>query len=100
MNSSEITKADRATSIVTEDLMIDSDTPGIGLHLRHRRHGFPNSFSAQKTLLMMHGARFASHSLYDVPLDGVSFLDFAALQPSGLGRLGHMNLGPDVDCAN
>jgi pimeloyl-ACP methyl ester carboxylesterase len=65
-------------SIFAEDLMIDSDTPGVRLHLRHKRLASRTSFSAEKTLLMMHEATYASGSLYDVPLDGISFLDFAA----------------------
>jgi pimeloyl-ACP methyl ester carboxylesterase len=65
-------------AIFAEDLMIDSDTPNIRLHLRHKRLACRSSFSVEKTLLMMHGATYASGSLYDVPLDGISFLDFAA----------------------
>ncbi len=60
-------------AVVAEDLMIDSDTPGIQLHLRRKHAAGRQQFSAEKTLLMMHGATYACGSLFDVPLDGYCF---------------------------
>lgn len=74
----QIEKAHSEKSILTEDLMIESDTGGIRLHLRHKRREVENGFSAQKTLLLMHGATYSSGSLFDVPFAGISLLDYLA----------------------
>lgn len=65
-------------AIVAEDLMIPSDTPGISLHLRNKRPAALKTFSAERTILMMHGATYSSGSLFDVPLGGSSFMDHLA----------------------
>ncbi|MEY9109120.1 pimeloyl-ACP methyl ester carboxylesterase [Bradyrhizobium yuanmingense] len=64
--------------IVVEDLMIPSDTAGISLHLRNKRPAALETFSAERTILMMHGATYSSGSLFDTPLGGVSFMDYLA----------------------
>ncbi|RWP99107.1 MAG: alpha/beta hydrolase [Mesorhizobium sp.] len=66
--------------IVTEHHRILSDTPGIELHVRHKRPANPSEFSASKTIVMVHGATFSSGSLYDVPLGGFSFMDYLAVR--------------------
>lgn len=64
--------------IVTEDLRIPSDTPGIELYVRNKRPASMNTFSNEKTIVMVHGATYSIGSLYDVELDGFSFLDYLA----------------------
>jgi pimeloyl-ACP methyl ester carboxylesterase len=66
--------------ISTEHFQIPSDTPGINLHVLNKRDLNIKSFSAERTILMMHGATFSSGSLYDVAHDGYSFVDYLALQ--------------------
>ncbi|STQ44270.1 proline-specific peptidase [Ewingella americana] len=70
----------RVDEIHSESLMINSDTPGISLHLRHKYLPSTNAFTADNTLVMVHGATYSSGSLYDVRLDGVSFMDALALR--------------------
>src|SRR5471030_1490258 len=67
-------------NIVTESIMIDSDTPGIRLHLRRKYLRSQAAFTADNTLVMIHGATYSSGSLYDVRLDGLSFMDALALR--------------------
>lgn len=64
--------------IVTEDLHIPSDTPGIELYVRNKRPASMNTFSNEKTIVMVHGATYSIGSLYDVELDGFTFLDYLA----------------------
>ncbi|WP_207482794.1 alpha/beta hydrolase [Arenibaculum pallidiluteum] len=64
-----------APDLVVEDLMIPSDTPGISLHLRNKRPRSLEAFSAERTVLLMHGATYSSESLFDVPLGGFSLMD-------------------------
>lgn len=71
--------AGRAPAIRTENLTIDSDTPGIRLHLRHKRLASRTHFAADRTVLLMHGATFASASLFDVPATGGSLMDNLAV---------------------
>jgi len=66
------------TNIVTEDLRIPSDTPGIELCVRNKRPASLNTFSNEKTIVMVHGATYPIGSLYDVKLDGFTFLDYLA----------------------
>lgn len=66
------------TQIQCEDLMIDGDTKGIQLHLRHKWNAAMEGPRAEKTLLMMHGATYASGSVFDVKLEGSSFMDLLA----------------------
>lgn len=62
-------------AILAEDLMIPSDTDGIRLHLRRKRLASQDRFPADRTVLMMHGATYSSASLFDVAVDGGSFMD-------------------------
>jgi len=68
-----------ASAIRTQDISIPSDTPGIALHLRRKRLAAVERFTADRTVLMMHGATFSSASLFDVPVDGLSLMDELAL---------------------
>jgi len=64
--------------IVTEDFTIPSDTPGINLHIRNKRQHARDAFADERVLLMTHGATYSSASVYDVELDGFSFMDYLA----------------------
>ena len=66
------------TELASEKLFIPSGTHGIDLHLRNRRPATMDDFSAERTIVMVHGASFSSGSLYDVPFGGFSFIDFLA----------------------
>ena len=78
MNQHAPARADKP-EIVVEDLMIPSDTAGISLHLRNKRSAALTTFAAERTILMMHGATYASESLFDTPLGGLSFMDHLAV---------------------
>lgn len=66
-------------AIAVEDMMIPSDTPDIQLHLRRKRV-MGGDGSAGQSVLLAHGATYPSGSLFDVRLDGLSFMDHLALQ--------------------
>ncbi|MBY5348191.1 MULTISPECIES: alpha/beta hydrolase [Rhizobium] len=69
-----------AGEIVFDEHYVDSGTDGIKLYLRNKRRRDHKAFLAEKTIVMVHGATFSSGSLYDVPLNGMSFIDFLANQ--------------------
>ncbi|GGI29652.1 alpha/beta hydrolase [Bradyrhizobium guangdongense] len=69
-----------SADLVVEDFMIPSDSAGISLHLRNKRAAAQKACSAERTILMVHGATYSSTSLFDVPLGGTSFMDHLAAQ--------------------
>jgi len=68
----------KLNDVVTEDLLIASDTAGIQIHVRNKRLASVKTFSAERTVVLMHGATFSSGSLFDVRVAGFSFLDYLA----------------------
>lgn len=67
-----------ANLILTDELFVSSDTPGIEIHIRNKRLACKSAFGAARTIVLMHGATYSSCSLFDTPLDGYSFMDFLA----------------------
>ncbi|WP_253806158.1 alpha/beta hydrolase [Paenibacillus sp. Cedars] len=68
----------KSISIVSEKFNIASDTPGIELSVLNKRPTSMTVFSNEKTIVMVHGATYPIGSLYDVELDGFTFLDYLA----------------------
>jgi len=67
----------KAGSLVSEDFMIASDTPGIELYVRNKRFADHQS-SSNKTVLFVHGATYPSETSFDLKLDGLSWMDYIA----------------------
>src|SRR5687767_6147707 len=77
--AADIPAADKLPELVTEQRMIESDTPGIRLYLRNKRlPGTPAA--AERTLLYVHGATYPAETAFDLALDGVSWMDYIAAQ--------------------
>ena len=70
---------DRISDLVTQDLRIASDTPGIELFLRNKH---PKDWAATsgRVLLYVHGATYPSETAFDLKLDGMSWMDYIAAQ--------------------
>jgi pimeloyl-ACP methyl ester carboxylesterase len=66
------------TALHTENLAIASDTPGISLHLRHKRRADIAQFGPERTVLLMHGATLPAESLFDVQVGQGAFMDVLA----------------------
>src|SRR5438874_10482633 len=64
--------------LVTDSYMIPSRDPGIQLHVRNKRPEGMIQFSPEKTLLYVHGTSQAASSTFDLPLDGLSWMDYIA----------------------
>jgi pimeloyl-ACP methyl ester carboxylesterase len=63
--------------IVMEEAMVPSD-PGISVYVRNKRPASMSSFSAEKTVLFVHGATYPSETAFDLRLDGTSWMDYIA----------------------
>lgn len=64
--------------LASENLRIASDTPGIELYLRNKRPAEVKTFAAERILLYVHGATYPAESAFDLPLAGLSWMDYVA----------------------
>lgn len=62
--------------VTAEDHLIDGRGDGVQLFLRNKR---PVEQDAIGSMVLLHGATFSSISLFDVDVDGASFMDVLAL---------------------
>ena len=67
-----------APELVVEEFMIPSADPGIRLYVRNKHPADQQGFAAERTLLFVHGASQPAESTFDLPLDGLSWMDFIA----------------------
>ncbi|MDB5581990.1 MAG: alpha/beta hydrolase [Bradyrhizobium sp.] len=67
-----------AANIVAEEIMIASDTPGIGLFVRNKRRADLATFSSEKTILFVAGSTYPASTSFDLPLAGMSWMDHLA----------------------
>ncbi len=67
-----------AAEITTEEFMIPSADAGIQLYVRNKHPKGLTKFSAERTLLYVHGSTYPSETAFDLPLDDLSWMDFIA----------------------
>lgn len=66
--------------IVTETIMVPARDPGIQLHVRNKRPATLAKFGSDRIVLFVHGATYSAESGFDLPLNGLSWMDFVAQQ--------------------
>jgi pimeloyl-ACP methyl ester carboxylesterase len=64
--------------MVTDEMMIPSDTPGIDLYVRSKRLALFGQFTETTVLLYVHGATYPSETAFDLRLDGISWMEYMA----------------------
>jgi pimeloyl-ACP methyl ester carboxylesterase len=64
----------------TESYTVPAATPGIQLYVRNKHPAGATSFTAEKILLFVHGATYPASTTFDLPLDGMSMMDYIARQ--------------------
>jgi len=64
--------------IVAEEMMVPSDTAGINLFVRNKRPANLTRFTSENTVLFVAGSTYAASATFDLPLDGLSFMDHLA----------------------
>ncbi len=67
-----------ADELVMEEFMVPAVDSGIELYVRNKRPKNLSSFSAEKTLLYVHGATYPSETAFDLRLNGLSWMDYIA----------------------
>ena len=66
------------TALATEEFMVPSDTPGIQLYVRNKHPRGQNAYAPEKVVLFLHGAVTPSETVLDIPLGGISWMDYIA----------------------
>jgi pimeloyl-ACP methyl ester carboxylesterase len=67
-----------ADAVVSEEMMIPSDTAGIELFVRNKRRSDLVRFSGDKTVLFVAGSTYPASASFDLRLDGLSWMDHLA----------------------
>jgi pimeloyl-ACP methyl ester carboxylesterase len=69
---------ERSRGLGTESYLIPSGDPGIELYVRNKHAEGMTAFSAERTILYVHGATSPGEATFDLPVDGVSWMDYLA----------------------
>jgi pimeloyl-ACP methyl ester carboxylesterase len=64
--------------ILMEEFLIPAVDPGIMLYVRNKHVENLKTVSAEKILLFVHGATYPSETTFDLPLNGLSWMDYVA----------------------
>src|SRR5919206_129317 len=72
------TAAATEPKIVTEEFMVPAKDPGIQLYVRNKHPEGISQYGPERTLLFVHGSTYPAEAAFDLPLDGMSWMDFIA----------------------
>ena len=70
----------RQHKLETRGSSIPSVDPGIELYMRNKHPAGMTTFSADRTLLFVHGATYPAETAFDLPIEGESMMDLIAQQ--------------------
>jgi pimeloyl-ACP methyl ester carboxylesterase len=71
--------AQAGPKLVMEEFTVPAkDDPGIKLYVRNKRPEAMTQFSAEKTVVFVHGATYPAETAFDLQLGGQSWMDFIA----------------------
>jgi pimeloyl-ACP methyl ester carboxylesterase len=65
-------------SLVMHEEMIASEGPGLRLYLRNKHRQDQTGFTAEKTVLYVHGSTYPAETAFDLPLSGLSWMEHIA----------------------
>ena len=64
--------------VIVESYFVPAKDPGIQLYVRNKRPEGVLKFGPDKILLLVHGATYPAETMFDLPLGGVSWMDYVA----------------------
>jgi pimeloyl-ACP methyl ester carboxylesterase len=70
--------AEPAPQIVMQEFMIPTADAGVRLYVRNKHPANLHDFRAERTLLFVHGATYPAETSFDLPLNGLSWMDYIA----------------------
>src|SRR5690349_4269248 len=65
-------------SIVKEEFMVPASDAGIGLYVRNKHPADMTAPKGERIALFVHGATYPSETAFDLPLNGMSWMDYIA----------------------
>ncbi|NMJ40328.1 alpha/beta hydrolase [Roseomonas sp. JC162] len=68
----------QGVTLATEEYMLPTGDAGIEVFLRNKRPEETTRFTPTRTLLFVHGATYPAHAAFDLPLGGLSWMDYIA----------------------
>jgi pimeloyl-ACP methyl ester carboxylesterase len=69
------TAQERSLRVVAEDLSVPAGEPRVNIYVRNKYPDGMTAFSADRTLVFVHGATYPASTSFDLQLDGTSFMD-------------------------
>jgi pimeloyl-ACP methyl ester carboxylesterase len=70
--------ASTTPSIVMEEAMVPAVDPGISIYVRNKHRADMTGFRPERTVLFVHGSTYPAHTAFDLPLGGLSWMDYIA----------------------
>lgn len=70
--------AAQSVKIVSESYHVPARDPGIQLYVRNKRPEAMSTFTPDRILLFVHGATYPAETAFDLPLAGLSWMDYIA----------------------
>lgn len=68
-----------AAKLVTEEFQVPArDDPALKLYVRNKHPADMARFTPERTVVFVHGATYPAETAFDLPLDGMSWMDFIA----------------------
>lgn len=65
-------------NLVMEETMVLARDPGIRIYVRNKYRTDLTAFSPERTVVFVHGATYPAETAFDLPLDGMSWMDYIA----------------------
>jgi pimeloyl-ACP methyl ester carboxylesterase len=72
------TTAIAQTRLATEEMIVKSPDPGIEIYVRNKHPADMAAFRPERTVLFVHGATYPASTTFDLPLGGMSWMDYIA----------------------
>ena len=64
--------------VLMEEMMVPSSDPGIDIYVRNKHPADMAAYRSDKTVLFVHGSTYPAHTAFDLPLGGMSWMDYLA----------------------
>jgi pimeloyl-ACP methyl ester carboxylesterase len=64
--------------VVSEDYFVNAHDPGIQIFVRNKHPKGVKEFTSDRIVLFVHGSSFPAETSFDLPLDGLSWMDYIA----------------------
>jgi pimeloyl-ACP methyl ester carboxylesterase len=65
-------------TLVSEDYFVKASDPGIQIFVRNKHLKGVRNFASEKIVLFVHGSTYPADTSFDLPLDGLSWMDYIA----------------------